>query len=61
LQGLDECPICGGKLVSIFDGKAVDCHVLEKTVTFAQCFACSNFIQISKGKVDCKGLPLPSM
>jgi hypothetical protein len=60
-QGLDECPICGGELGSIFDRKAVYCSVLEKTVTFAQCLVCSNFIQTAKGKVGCKGLPLPNM
>jgi hypothetical protein len=47
--------------VSIFDKKAVYCPVLGRTVAFARCFACSNFIQTSKGKVNCKGLPLPNM
>ena len=61
LHRQDEFPVCGGELVSIFDTKAVYCPVLERTLAFAQCFACSNFIHVSKGKVDCKGLPLPNM
>jgi hypothetical protein len=61
LHGSDGCPICGGELVSVFDRKAVYCPVLGRTVAFAQCFACPNFIQTSKGKVDCKGLPLSNM
>ena len=50
--------VAGGKQIARMKKEAVDCPVLEKTVSFVQCFACSNFVRRVKGKVDCRGLPL---
>jgi hypothetical protein len=47
-----------GKQLARMKKEAVDCPVLAKKVSFAQCFACPNFIRRVKGKVDCRGLPL---
>lgn len=49
-----------GKQLARMKKEAVDCPVLAKPVSFAQCFACPNFIRRVKGKVDCRGFPLPS-
>jgi hypothetical protein len=51
--------VAGGKQIARMKKEAVDCPVLVKTVSFVQCFACPNFIRRVKGKVDCRGLPLP--
>ena len=48
----------GGKQLAKMKKEAVDCPVLEKTVSFVQCFACPNFIRRVKGQVGCRGLPL---
>ncbi len=48
-----------GKQMARMKKEAVDCPVLAKPVSFAQCFACPNFIRRVKGKVDCRGFPLP--
>jgi hypothetical protein len=48
----------GGKQLARMKKEAVDCPVLQKTVSFVQCFACPNFLRRVKGKVDCRGLPL---
>ena len=48
----------GGKQLARMKKEAVDCPVLQKKVSFVQCFACPNFIRRVKGKVDCRGLPL---
>ena len=50
--------VAGGKQISKMKKEAVACPVLNKTVSFVQCFACPNFIRRVKGKVDCRGLPL---
>lgn len=50
--------VASGKQIARMKKEAVACPVLEKTVSFVQCFACSNFLRRVKGKVDCKGLPL---
>lgn len=52
--------VAGGKQIARMKKEAVDCPVLQKTVSFVQCFACPNFIRRVKGKVDCRGLPLTS-
>lgn len=52
--------VAGGKQIARMRKEAVACPVLIKTVSFVQCFACPNFIRRVKGKVDCKGLPLPT-
>ncbi len=51
--------VAGGKQISRMKKEAVDCPVLEKKVSFVQCFACPNFIRRVKGQVGCRGLPLP--
>ncbi len=48
----------GGKQIARMKKEAVDCPVLNKSVSAVQCFACPNFIRRVKGKVDCRGLPL---
>jgi hypothetical protein len=58
-QYLDELKgVAGGKQIARMKKEAVDCPVLNKSVSFVQCFACPNFIRRIKGKVDCRGLPL---
>jgi hypothetical protein len=52
--------VVGGKQLARMKKEAVDCPVLSETVSFAQCFACPNFIRRVKGKVDCRGFPLPT-
>ena len=52
--------VAGGKQIARMKKEAVACPVLNKTVSFVQCFGCPNFIRRVKGKADCKGLPLPS-
>ena len=49
-----------GKQMARMKKEAVDCPVLARQVSFAQCFACPNFIRRVKGKVDCRGFPLPT-
>ena len=49
-----------GKQMARMKKEAVDCPVLSKQVSFAQCFACPNFIRRVKGRVDCRGFPLSS-
>ena len=50
--------VVSGKQLARMKKEAVDCPVLAKQVSFAQCFACPNFIRRVKGKVDCRGFPL---
>ncbi len=50
--------VAGGKQIARMKKEAVACPVLNKTVSFVQCFGCPNFIRRVKGKVDCRGLPL---
>lgn len=52
--------VVGGKQMARMKKEAVDCPVLEKRVSFVQCFACPNFIRRVKGEVGCRGLPLNS-
>jgi len=50
--------VAGGKQIARMKKEAVDCPVLQKKVSFVQCFACPNFIRRIKGQVGCRGLPL---
>ena len=60
-QYVDELKgVAGGKQIARMKKEAVNCPVLSKSVSFVQCFACPNFIRRIKGKVDCRGLPLPT-
>lgn len=52
--------VAGGKQIARMKKEAVNCPVLNKSVSFVQCFACPNFIRRIKGQVDCRGLPLPT-
>jgi hypothetical protein len=38
--------------------ESVDCPVLNKEVTFIQCYVCKNFHSRITGKVYCRGEPL---
>ena len=53
--------VVGGKQLSRMKKEAVDCPVLAKKVSFAQCFACPNFVRRVKGEVGCRGLPLTTL
>ncbi len=60
-QYVDELKgVSSGKQIAKMKKEAVACPVLNKTVSFVQCFACPNFIRRVKGKVDCRGLPMPT-
>jgi hypothetical protein len=50
--------VVSGKQIAKMKKEAVDCPVLQKRVSFVQCFACPNFIRRVKGQVGCRGLPL---
>ncbi len=52
--------VVSGKQLARMKKEAVDCPVLQKRVSFAQCFVCPNFIRRVKGNVGCRGLPLTS-
>jgi len=45
----------GGKLLSRMKKEALDCPVKAKTISFAECFTCQNFLRRMKGTVGCKG------
>jgi hypothetical protein len=48
-----------GKMLARMKKEAVDCPVKLKVVSFVECFTCPNFNRRVKGKVGCRGLPLP--
>ncbi len=48
-----------GKMLARMKKEAVDCPVKLKKVSFVECFTCPNFNRRVRGKVGCKGLPLP--
>jgi hypothetical protein len=48
-----------GKMLAKMKKEAVDCPVKLKVVSFVECFTCPNFNRRIRGKVGCKGLPLP--
>jgi len=47
-----------GKMLAKMKKEAVNCPVKQKTVSFVECFTCSNFNRRIRGKVGCRGLPL---
>jgi len=47
-----------GKMLARWKKEAVDCPVKLKSVSFVECFTCSNFNRRVRGKVGCRGLPL---
>ncbi|MGA3109008.1 MAG: hypothetical protein ABSD99_06065 [Candidatus Bathyarchaeia archaeon] len=49
-----------GKMLARMKKEAVDCPVKLKKVSFVECFTCPNFNRRVRGKVGCKGLPLPT-
>jgi hypothetical protein len=48
-----------GKMLAKMKKEAVDCPVKLKVVSFVECFTCPNFNRRVRGKVGCRGLPLP--
>jgi hypothetical protein len=48
-----------GKMLARMKKEAVDCPVKLKMVSFVECFTCPNFNRRVRGKVGCRGLPLP--
>ncbi len=48
-----------GKMLAKMKKEAVDCPVKLKVVSFVECFTCPNFNRRIRGKVGCRGLPLP--
>jgi hypothetical protein len=48
-----------GKMLAKMKKEAVDCPVKLKKVSFVECFTCPNFNRRIRGKVGCKGLPIP--
>ncbi len=48
-----------GKMLAKMKKEAVDCPVKLRKVSFVECFTCPNFNRRVRGKVGCKGLPLP--
>ncbi len=50
--------LLGGNMVKKFSKDAVDCPVLEKRVSFLECYICPNFIRRFKGTVHCRGEPI---
>ena len=48
----------GKKMISKMKKECVECPVMEKSVSFVECFTCKNFLRRIKGKVDCAGSPL---
>jgi len=49
-----------GKMLARMKKEAVDCPVKLKVVSFVECFTCPNFNRRVRGKVGCRGLPLPT-
>ena len=49
-----------GKMLARMKKEAVDCPVKLKVVSFVECFTCSNYNRRVRGKVGCRGLPLPA-
>lgn len=49
-----------GKMLAKMKKEAVDCPVKLKKVSFVECFTCPNFNRRVRGKVGCRGLPLPT-
>jgi hypothetical protein len=49
-----------GKMLAKMKKEAVDCPVKLKVVSFVECFTCPNFNRRVRGKVGCRGDPLPA-
>ena len=49
-----------GKMLARMKKEAVDCPVKLKVVSFVECFTCPNYNRRIRGKVGCRGLPLPT-
>jgi hypothetical protein len=49
-----------GKMLARMKKEAVNCPVKLKAVSFVECFTCPNYNRRVRGKVGCKGLPLPA-
>jgi hypothetical protein len=49
-----------GKMLARMKKEAVDCPVKLKVVSFVECFTCPNYNRRVRGKVGCRGLPLPA-
>ena len=49
-----------GKMLAKMKKEAVECPVKLKAVSFVECFTCPNFNRRVRGKVGCRGLPLPT-
>ncbi len=55
-ETLDEIKgAIGGKRLTRMKKEGVDCPVMNKTVSFIECFICKNFLRRVKGNVDCAG------
>ena len=50
--------VIGAKRIAKMKKEAIECPVLEKTVSFVECYSCPNFIRRVRGTVHCKGDPL---
>ena len=50
--------VLGARRIAQMKREAVECPLLETTVSFIECFSCPNFIRRVKGVVHCKGRPL---
>ena len=48
-----------GKMLAKMKKEAVDCPVKLRVVSFVECFTCPNYNRRVRGKVGCRGLPLP--
>jgi len=46
------------KFISQLKKEAVDCPVLNKRLSFLECYVCPNFVRRIRGVVYCKGLEL---
>jgi len=49
-----------GKMLAKMKKEAVDCPIKLKVVSFVECFTCPNFNRRIRGKVGCRGQPLPT-
>jgi len=50
--------VIGGKRLARMKKEGVDCSVLKETMSFIECFTCTNFLRRVKGKVECAGSSL---
>ena len=50
--------VLGAKRIAKMKKEAIECPILEKTVSFVECYSCPNFIRRIRGSVHCKGEPL---